>query len=743
MQQASDAYKKSIKQPIRNRAYIRATIGLINQEAQKTAKIKQEDNKLAYFTDSDNVFNGCNVTRIYATAEQDFSKVDGTMYFLPYKDSNMKYYYNGIVSNSLKGAFIIDFEKSAGLDIKGLSIDFGSEYPTLFLIQWDEGELEFQNNNNFFTTEHIFANTTWMKIIAEQMKSDNTRFRMYEITFGIAKTFGNDSVLKYSFSDYVSPISETIPSQDMVLEIDNQNLYYSVDNPDSAFAFLEVGQEIRVSFGYDTGDEGIEWIHENTCYLNTWKADDTKARFTASDIFDFVEGYYYKGAYRADGITLYDLAADVLQDAGIYEDQYFLDLCLKKIVVHNPMPTVKHVEALQIIANAGRCILYQDRSKRICIKSDFIPDMSVSTNGVTEYSNTEELLKNTSKDAYAIQSNDFSIVDGSIYFIPQNENYKKIGYVSNCIADSDGNFEENPQITINAEIAFNAYGLIINFRNVPPEEFIITTYNQGEMLKKFKVNNPAEYWFTEEVFENFNEMKIEFSKGHPNSRITIDNILVSDVTDYVLERNVDIYGNPTGERKAKVKTISVLHSVYKMNNEEMEIVSEKIVLSDKVTRQTLYFSEAYYDLNVNVDSAYVIANIVECSNYMAVLEFEKLSNSNIEISFSVSGKKYNINKYPVLKKYNPYGQEIIWENPLISDAIHAAKIRDWIAVCLTGDVEYEIYWRGDPRIDAGDLMYLELKDRKLALIKTYQNILNYNGAWDCTSKSRKAVVKWQ
>ena len=428
----------------------------------------------------------------------------------------------------------------------------------------DEGIIVSKGTQGRFVTEDVFENVSHFVITANKMVNGNGRLRIHEIMCGIAKTFVNENVRSYSFKDYVSPISETIPSQDMSIEMDNQDLYYSVDNPDSAFAFFEVGQEIKVSFGYDVdGNENIEWLPENTCYLKTWKADDVKVRFTATDRFDYLTGKYYRGKFSAEGISLYDLAIDVLHDAGITDErEYFIDPYLKNVIVNNPIPVVKHSEALQIIANAGRCILYQGRDKKIRMKASFVPDLSVSVNNQTEYSNIDKLLKSTSKDAYAIHSNDFSVVDGTVLFMPSNEQYKETGYVSNSISDENGQFEQNPVVTITPEASFYVYGVLLNFRNVAPKEYVITTYLNEQQVTKVTINNPNLESMIDEEFEPFDKMVIEFTKGHPNSRITIDSILVNDITDYTLERSLDIYGNPTGERKERLKLISIAQHVY-------------------------------------------------------------------------------------------------------------------------------------------------------------------------------------
>lgn len=746
MQKVSREYKESMKSPFRNRGYIRATIGIINQNAQDNINAPAEQNNFTCFSDSQKIFTGYEVEKIYATAEQDFSKVNGSMYFLPINNGALEFYNNGAVSDVLLGSFYMDFNGKTGYDIKGLTIDFGEYFPTLFTVEWDEVIKSYTNSVPLFITEDVFSNVSYFKITALSMVNGQGRLRIYQFSCGISKTFTNKDVLKYSLKDYVSPITETIPSQDMSLEVDNQNLYYSVDNPESAFSFFEVGQEIRVAFGYDvTGNGDIEWLPPNTCYLKTWKADDVKAQFTATDHFDYLTGKYYKGVYRSNGISLYNLAIDVLTDAGIVDERdYYLDPYLKNVIVYNPMPVVKHSEALQIIANAGRCILYQDRKKRIRMKASFVPDMEVFVNNQTEYSSINWVLKDTKKDAYAVCSNDFSIVDGSLFFMPETEELKQTtGYVSNSIANSDGTFEENPKITITLEAAFVAYGILIKFRNVWPEEFVITTfYEDVEVQKKTITNTELEYLDFDE-FYLFDRMEIEFTKGYPDSRIFIDSILINDITDYTLSRQNDIINSPTGEREKKIKSISVQRTVYKNSEEVKEIKSEELILNSGTTRYEIYFSNPVYGLEVSLENSSVNVSIVSQSCYMAVLEFSGIVTDGTVVKYIVKGYEYltDIFHYTVL--YHQNGVEKTWNNPLISTAEHAKELEEWLEAYFLGDVSYNIKWRGDPRTDANDLFYLELKNRETTLIRAYEKQISFSGAWQETIKARKAVLSWQ
>ena len=744
MQLASKEYKEAMQLPFRNRAYIRVSIGVVNSDAQNNA-VLDDDAELTYYSDGKKPFDGYTVTKPYATAEQNFSKVDGSMYFLPKETDGYSFYNNGIVTNDILGSVYISFGGLAGLDIKGLTIDFGECYPTQFAIQSDSGTKSYKNDKQLFTTEDAFDGSSYFVITPITMLGGQDRMRIYQMTFGIANTFSNDKVINCSLKDYVSPISETIPSMDVSHTIDNQDLYYSPDNPESAIAYMEIGQEVKVSFGYDvTGNGDIEWLPETTSYLNTWSADDVQAKFTSTDRFYQLTDTYYKGLYRSDGITLYDLALDVLNDAGIEDErEYYIDPYLKRITVYNPLPAVKHSEALQIIANAGRCALFEDRANKIHLKASFVPDMEVSVNNKTDYSSIENLLKDNRKDAYAIASNDFSRVDGSLFFMPKDGGYKETGYVSNSIADADGNFTENPVITITLESGFTAFGMIMNFRNVAPQEFAIRTYYLSAIQDAYTVENPDTEYITDYQFNDFDKMEIEFTKGHPNARITIDNILIGDVTDYRLSRTRDLMDNPTGTRHEKVKMISVKKTNYRESQEGFkELITEKVTLTDEM-QHTVYFSIASYGFQASVkDNSNIGVQIVASSNYFVAVKFTN-ATFGTEIELVIEGYEYVADESYYRVTHNPNGQEIEWSNPLISTDEQARDLEEWIATYYLGDVDYDISWRGDPRVEANDLFYLELKNREDALIRSYQNELSFNGAWSGSMKARKVVMSWR
>ncbi|MBS6212380.1 MAG: hypothetical protein KH812_20275, partial [Proteus hauseri] len=348
--------------------------------------------------------------------------------------------------------------------------------------------------------------------------------------------------------------------------------------------------------------------------------------------------------------------------------------------------------------------------------------------------------KGEKKDAYGLQSNDFSVADGSLYFMPKKGDYLNTGFISAEIADEKGIYPENPVITIELEAAFVAYGLLIRFRNVAPEEFIIRTYNEGMKVAEWTVSDPELVYETQEQIQLFDRMEIVFTRGHPNSRITVNNILIGDVTDYTLSFGGGMLISATGKRTDKIQKISVKRTIYRENEESKELKSEEISISPENPEYTVYFTAASYDLAAAVvNNENVSCQIVDSSNYYAVVRFSGLSGETV-VKYSLTGREYLTDENYYTVQHNQLGKVVEWKNPLISTVEQASDLQVWLAEYYLGDVEYTLKTRGDPRIDAHDLFYLDREEQENPMIRGYENTLKYSGGWSGQMKARKVVL---
>lgn len=737
MQKVSKAYKESMKSSLRERAYIMISFGLVNQEAQ--AKATVDNGSYAYYSNKDNIFGEHIDDTVYATLEEEFTKVDGSMFFLPRATEGGRYYDTGIVSDKLVSEArceVVISLNTIATDFKGLTINFGENYPVDFDIVGSTGQtIEFRGNTKSkWSTEEVLENTTYIKLVFYKMKNPQSRLRIYSIMFGYGLVYYNDSVMSSALDSYVSPIGADVPQFDFSVTLKNYDHYFNVDNPNSAINYLETGQEMDIMYGYQTpGSDTIEWIQGNHLWCSEWESDDNTATIRCQDIFRNMDGEYVKGLYSAAGKSYYALAEEILKDAGVSE--YYIDPRLKKLYSNNPIPRVKYKEALQIIANACRCVLTQSRDGKVQIKSNFMPSASIATNGEETYSNAANVLTDTPKVEYATLAGNYTPTDGTMFFLPRNGKAAlTTGYVSKEISGANGTFTKNPVVTITMEAIRAYYGLKLVFGTALPAAFTIRTYKGGEPVNEYPVEKD-EINTTSIIlrdFDDFDVMKIEFTKtAEPYNRIVLNYFSLSDVVDFTMNRR-DMTSSPKAIKQELIKEVIVPCYAYQENNREENLVYEDIdVVAGEV--ETYYIQDPSYGYKVKLDEVEGKATVVAWSNYFVTIKF------NVTGSFKLEVQGY---RYKVVEKYatvslNARGKTVKWKNPLISNTTMANELAAWLADYYTAGIEYEYDTRGNPELDATDIVYQENEFHDGMRVNIYRHTVNFKQAFSGRVTARR------
>lgn len=737
MQKVSKAYKESMKSSLRERAYIMISFGLVNQEAQ--AKATVDNGSYAYYSSKDNIFGEHIDDTVYATLEEEFTKVDGSMFFLPRATEGGRYYDTGIVSDKLVSEArceVIISLNTIATDFKGLTINFGENYPVDFDIVGSTGQtIEFRGNTKSkWSTEEVLENTTYIKLVFYKMKNLQSRLRIYSIMFGYGLVYYNDSVMSSALDSYVSPIGADVPQFDFSVTLKNYDHYFNVDNPNSAINYLETGQEMDIMYGYQTpGSDTIEWIQGNHLWCSEWESDDNTATIRCQDIFRNMDGEYVKGLYSAAGKSYYALAEEILKDAGISE--YYIDPRLKKLYSNNPIPRVKYKEALQIIANACRCVLTQSRDGKVQIKSNFMPSASIATNGEETYSNAANVLADTPKVEYATLAGNYTPTDGTMFFLPRNGKAAlTTGYVSKEISGANGTFAKNPVVTITMEAIRAYYGLKLVFGTALPAAFTIRTYKGGEPVNEYPVERD-EISTTSIIlrdFDDFDVMKIEFTKtAEPYNRIVLNYFSLSDVVDFTMNRR-DMTSSPKAIKQELIKEVIVPCYTYQENNREENLVYEDIdVVAGEV--ETYYIQDPSYGYKVKLDEVEGKATVVAWSNYFVTIKFNVTGSFKLE----VQGYRYKIVEKYATVSLNARGKTVKWKNPLISNTTMANELAAWLADYYTAGIEYEYDTRGNPELDATDIVYQENEFHDGMRVNIYRHTVNFKQAFSGRVTARR------
>lgn len=738
MQKVSKAYQDSMKSSLRERAYIMLSFGLVNQEAQAKAKIAPGD--FAYYSNDSNIFGESTDDTIYATLEEGFTKVDGTMFFLPRQNLSNVYLNTGLVSKQLLTEAIFELTINLNVvatDFKGITINFGENYPVNFDMVGSSGQvIEYRNNTkSLFTTEEVLENTTQVKLVVYSMKNPQSRLRIYSIRFGYGLVYYNNDVMSSSLESYVSPIGADVPQIDFTVQLKNYDHYFNVDNPKSAINFLETGQEMEIHYGYQLpNDGGIEWIQGNRLLCSEWESDDYTATIRCQDIFRNMDSEFYKGMYNSAGVSYYDLAVDVLADAGLVD--YYIDPQLKTLFTKNPLPRVKHKEALQIIANACRCVLSQTRLGKVQIKSNFVPEAAASTDSEAAYSHIANILDGLDKDEYGSLATNYTTVGGTMFFLPRNLNGNVLntGFVSAQQSGADGTFETNPMVTITQEVACMYYGVRLVFGHALPAEFIIRTYNDGALVTEYHCGSDEIEKTTviHNPFDDFDVMTIEFVKtAEPYNRIVLNNFSFGDITSFTMSRN-DMTSSPKAIKQELVKEVIVPCYSYQSGTAEESLLSEEVTVAVGDV-ETFFVGEPSYNFRAIIENVANGVTILESGNYYVKLQFNVTGTHRLE----VFGYRYKIVERYAVKSLNNRGKTIKWENPLMSDIVMATDLADWLGDYYASGIEYEYTTRGNPELDVNDIIYQENEFHSGMKVNVYRQTLEFNQSFSGKVTARR------
>lgn len=737
MQSASVAYRESMKASIRNRSYARIYLGIFNREAQQNSNIT---GGFTYFSNADNPLDNIPVEYYYATCEKDFVKCDGNFKFLP-KDREEVIYNQGIVCEEMpqgdaagEREYAIIHIMTAGLEIKGLTIDFGDTYPYDFDLITNIGTYQFRDNDkNIFETDIVFRNLQDIEIVPVRMR-EGQRIRILKFQFGNGLIFTNNEIMSLDRQETCAPMSDELPMQTVNFKVNNRDLKYNVDNPNSYINFLEMRQEAEVSYGYELDDGSIEYIDGGQFMLKTWSSDDSDTCFTAVDRLQYEDSVFYFGRYNEQGISLYQLALDVIEDWGI--ENYYIDPYLKRVIVHNPLPQVTHKECMQIIANAGRCILWISRKATLCLISSFVPDIiEISASCQTAYSSISNVLADNVLSEYADGETDHTRADGKQFFIPKDNDYRECGFVSEISSETGIFTAENPSISIVFESQWKIFGMTIRFGSICPKSFVLKQYNDGTLIEAYEVKEKiiSRETVVHHEFCEMDKLVIEFTQTSPNNRVYVEKIMFGEQTDYTLTYD-DLTKTPVALQEEKYKQLDVYVSHYTKGLTEKELTLAYV--EKGFTR--IDFSNPVHDLSaVFYEDTEGNVSITDSGAFFCIVE------STVAAQVSIKGFEYTISTNVLTEPLFAVGNTKTWKNPLISTRTVGNDLLEWLAGYYRNDRSYQLAYRGEPRIDVNDLTYLENRFVDGNLIRVYEHRLSFSQGLSINSQIKARRVSYE
>ena len=376
MKVVSNKYKEVMNQIVRPTSQFQASLEMIDRSVESDATVTTPT--ATHFATGvfDKVHEGD-----YVAFEEDFFRVGSEQRILP-DDGYIK---NGYVSSVMcdeNGVFqeipVIEFSFARPRSFIAMTYEFSYDYPTQIRVTYYlDGEQQGQfvsipTGVNFIDAENHIYECDRITFEFLGMSEPNRRLRIARMLFGYEKKFEMKDILSVNHTLSIDPISSSLPYEKLILKVSNFSKDYNPDNPEGIWVHFTNGQPLSIRYGLQI-DDRTEWVEAGRLLLSDAPTvDGTSASFEAIDVLSTLTDVYNKGIWNDGGATLYELAVAVLADAGI--TNYILPDSLKEFTTLSPLPIVPHRECLQMIANAGECIIYTNPQGVVVIENQMYND---------------------------------------------------------------------------------------------------------------------------------------------------------------------------------------------------------------------------------------------------------------------------------------------------------------------------------------------------------------------------------
>ena len=411
MQTVSEKWKENHTKTLLPESFVEITFSLTDPDAYEDGSAS--DNGAVNFSNTAQIVSEVDKNIVsYGTLEQNLWLLDGSKKVLPTSNYGDCGYVGSVLSNA-QGAFTnapivtLSFSKVHQKLIPGITIDWGTaygEYATDFTVT-------VYNGSTVVGTKRVIDNASTKTLVMLDIINYNRitltinkwclpyhRARIEEIFIGAEKIYTKHDLLSFSHTQEVDPISSSLPKSTISFSLDNTKNIYNPNNDEGLSKYLVERQELKARYGYKVGDD-VEWVDCGTFYMSEWEAKQNgkSADFTARDILEYMTDVYNRGVYVPEGKSLYELAQAVLEFANLplQDDgsvRWVIDESLKSIYTPAPLPVDTCANCLQIIANAGECVMYQDRKGVLHIerRTNTLSDYTIDQNN--SYSKPETSL---------------------------------------------------------------------------------------------------------------------------------------------------------------------------------------------------------------------------------------------------------------------------------------------------------------------------------------------------------------
>lgn len=368
----SDAWKLKQRERLAPEGFVEISYLVSEDGLQAEAVASSKDQAVFSDLDTITVIDANRRTPRYATMELNQWILDGTSPLLaengPYENVG---YASDTFCDSGDPLLTVDLPVVHAQPIQGITITWSTEhneFATRFKVAAYRG-------STAVATTTVTNNAAVISTVKLDMENYDSvviqvfdwclpyrRARIEQVVLGIYVTYTKAELTAYSHEQIGCLVAGELPKNSITFSLENSSGLWNPLNPDGYVRYLAERQQIRVRYGFDI-DGHVEWIKAGTFYLSEWStpSNGLTATFTARDMLEFIMDVPYSGIKAG---TLYEIASAVVAEANLpYGAKVYIDSILQGVSTDFSADTSAYTQAevLQMVANAGNCVLYQDR----------------------------------------------------------------------------------------------------------------------------------------------------------------------------------------------------------------------------------------------------------------------------------------------------------------------------------------------------------------------------------------------
>jgi len=371
MLKTSEEYQKAVRQSTRTSA-ARIVFGVAdvtaNGDASPTATTSQPFTPIQAILDDVR-----NPPYIFGTFEQDYFRLDGSMYLMPdnvssadnlgWWSAKMSIYDGSFPRGSVQTITIAFTGTHSSL---GLCLFFGEEYCIDFDVTWYNGttllaQEQIQNDSPTAIIPRAVDNYNKIVVNLKRTRNPFRYARLSEIYFGLEQVFDSDHIISASVIEEVDPSASVLSVNSLKFTVLNEDQKFNMLNPEGIYAFLQQRQKISAYSGLLLPDGSYEYVSMGTFYLSDWKnSTGLTATLEASDAIGMLDKttYWTSPFWVNEPVT--NVLNHILADAGNNFKLKISDAA-KAEVVNGYIPIKSHREAVMDVILATKNVLKIDR----------------------------------------------------------------------------------------------------------------------------------------------------------------------------------------------------------------------------------------------------------------------------------------------------------------------------------------------------------------------------------------------